>query len=228
MKGIIVTISHQQNNTIQWTWQDQQYLPRFTNYLKLTYPDYDWEIIPGHDLTNHDLGQYQAAALPPVSEKFVETIRQLNPQIKLIIPKREDFMYMMAPKAMVLGRTTGYLVATGPQITTRSLPSEARQAKFSNESLRQLMRDYPTIYWSVVTFEELKGKLTENATDVTVALTPQAIPSEKFIATHFSEAAVLHATPSKLAATPKQLELMMMGTVLTTMFLLCLMCLVGM
>ena len=27
MKGIIVTISNQQNNAIQWTWQDQQYLP---------------------------------------------------------------------------------------------------------------------------------------------------------------------------------------------------------
>ena len=227
MKGIIVTISNQQNNTIQWTWQDQQYLPRFTNYLKVTYPNYDWEIIPGHDLSNHDLSQYQAAALPPVSEKFAETLRKQNPQIQLIIPKREDFMYMMAPKSMVLGRKTGYLLATGPKIIARGLPSETRQAKFSNESLRQLMRDYPTVYWSVVTFEELKSKLTENATNVTVALTPQASPYEKFITTQFPDTAVIQAAPSKLAPTPKHLELIMMGTVLTTMFLLCLMCLVG-
>ncbi len=223
MKGIVVTISRQQNNALQWTWQDQQYLPRFMNYLKITYPAYEWEIIPGYELEKLDLSSYQAAALPPVSEKFAKTLRDLNPQLKVIIPEREEFMYMMAPKGMVLGRTTGYLVAQGPKITARGLPSEVRQAKFSNESLRQLMRDYPTIYWTVVTFDELKAKLTENAQNVTVALTPQATPYEKFITTHWPEAAVIQASPSKLAATPAQLELTMIGIVTTTMFLLCLM-----
>lgn len=50
MKGIVVTISRQQNNALQWTWQDQQYLPRLMNYLKVTYPAYEWEIVPGYDL----------------------------------------------------------------------------------------------------------------------------------------------------------------------------------
>lgn len=223
MKGIVVTISRQQNNALQWTWQDQQYLPRLMNYLKVTYPAYEWEIVPGYDLKKIDLTLYQAAALPPVSERFAKTLKDLNPQLKIIIPDRDEFLYMMAPKGMVLGRTTGYLVAQGPKLTVRGLPSEKRQAAFSNESLRQLMRDYPTIYWTVVTFDELKKKLAENSQDVTVALKPQAMPYEKYITTHWPNTAVIQGNPSKLAATPTQLELIMIAIVTTTMFLLCLM-----
>lgn len=222
MKGAVITIARQIDESLQWAGQDQNYLPRLINYLKLAVPDAAWQILPGHEVEQTDLSEFQVIALPPVAQKFEKQIKAAYPTISIIKPTLEDFMYMMAPKSMVVGHTTGYLIATGPKITQSKVPSDSVLQKFTNENLRQLMREQPNVLWQVATFDEVKEHLQKQPS-ATVALTPQASLYEKFLTTTFPETTILQITPNSLAESPRQLELLMLATGLTTMLLLGLM-----
>lgn len=196
MKGLVPITAVQTADGIFWAQQDQNYIPRLLNYLKVDYREYDWETVPFYDLNEETIKRYDAVAITPMSQKYRKSILELSPEITVIKVGAEDFMRQLAPKGAVLGRTSGYLIVDGPTMSQKGQPKESTQ--FTNDNLRQLMRDYPNVYWEVTCFEEIKHHLAEGSTGITVALAPAAYPYLKFFNTQFPDIAVMKVAPKEL------------------------------
>lgn len=177
MKGLIPVTATQTPDGIFWSSQDQNYVPRLLNYLKIDYSDYEWETVPGYDLTPEKIAEYEAVAVTSMSQRYFPLIKQAKPSIKAIKIGAEDFM-------------------------------------------RQMMRDYPKIYWEVVTFDELKERLRKNTKNVTVGLIPKTYAYEKYLQTGSPDVAIVKLTPKQLEKTPVAYEAAMLITGAITMVLM--------
>jgi len=184
-KGLILTFSVQKNNSIQYTMQDQLYLPRLKNYLNIEYDEFVWEEKARFELSKEAVQQYQAIAYTPLTEKYLPKLIEWNPDMKVIKIPTEEFLHSFAPRGFVMGMTSGYLVADAPGVAIQGSPVGVPATVYSEQDLRKLMRAYPHIYWEVTSFEALKEKLTEKSADVTVALTPASLPYKKFLINQF-------------------------------------------
>lgn len=219
MKGLILTIDRQDESGVFWTQQDHIYLPRLLNFLNVEYSEYEWKSMGSWKLDADNLQGYQAVAVTPLTMKYKERVQKLQPTIKIVTIDTERFMRMLAPKGAVIGRTTGYVITQGPQVNYKDRP-KTELSLFDNDSLRQLMRDYPKIYWTVESFDDVKRLLAQNAKNVTVGLAPQALSYEKYLQINYPEAEILHVAPKKLLKTPKYIEGTMLLITVLTMFLL--------
>lgn len=218
MKGLIPVTATQTPDGIFWPSQDQNYVPRLLNYLKIDYSDYEWETVPGYDLTPEKIAEYEAVAVTSMSQRYFPLIKQAKPSIKAIKIGAEDFMRQMAPKGAVVGRTTGYVLVDNQKMSQKNQPKNPMT--FNYENLRQVMRDYPKIYWEVVTFDELKERLRKNTKNVTVGLIPKTYAYEKYLQTGSPDVAIVKLTPKQLEKTPVAYEAAMLITGAITMVLM--------
>lgn len=122
MKGLIPVTATQTADGIFWSSQDQNYVPRLLNYLKIDYSDYEWETVPGYDLTPEKIAEYEAVAVTSMSQRYCPLIKQAKPSIKIIKIGAEDFMRQMAPKGAVVGRTTGYVLVDNQKMSQKNQP----------------------------------------------------------------------------------------------------------
>ncbi len=82
MKGLIPVTATQTPDGIFWSSQDQNYVPRLLNYLKIDYSDYEWETVPGYDLTPEKIAEYEAVAVTSMSQRYFPLIKQAKPSIQ--------------------------------------------------------------------------------------------------------------------------------------------------
>lgn len=196
-KGIILTMSVQQNNSIQYTLQDQHYLPRVRNYLMLEHGDVQWEKKAFFELTEETIQDYQVVAFTALTKKFVKQLQQWKPDLEVIFLPADQFMKAMAPRSFVINMSTGYVLAEAPAIAIKDAPVHADQPHYNNEDLRHLMEKYPTIYWKVVTLADLKKKLDSKTINTTIALTPAAAPYRKLLASSYPTVPIISAVAEK-------------------------------
>ncbi|MBP2098252.1 hypothetical protein [Enterococcus rivorum] len=218
MKGLVPVTRLQANNGIFWSGQDQNYLPRLMNYLNMEFKEYCWEIVPIYELTEERMKTFDAVAITPLSNSFYKRIHELNRDIKMIRVNADKFMRQIAPKAAVIGRTTGYVLANGTKMSQKRTPKE--KEVFTYDNLRQVMRDYPTIYWQVLSIEELTERLNQHSKNVTVGLIPETYDYEADLEKNFPEVKILKLRPKPLEEIPKVYEIVMILTGTITMLLM--------
>lgn len=221
-QGALLTISSQEKYGLFWAQQDQVYEPRALNVLKAENSDYEWQLVSLSDMNKDTILAYQAVAFTPITLKYKKEILQWYPTVEVILISTDQFMRFLAPKAAVIGQTTGYLIVAGSDINQNKLPKEL-SPQFKEENLRQLMREYPSVYWLVKTLEETRELLHHNTKHVTVALAPKAWGYETQLQEEFPEIKILRITPKNLMAIPKEYEKVMLVVAIVTMILLALM-----
>lgn len=196
-KGLILTMSIQENNTIQYALQDQHYLPRLKNYLLLEYSDIHWEQKAAFELTEESIMEYQVMVVTALTRRHVEQFKQWNPTLQIIELPTDQFMKSMASRAFVFNMSTGYVLAEAPNVNVKGVPVKTDYPPYTDQDLRLLMQKYPTIYWEVETLEGLKEKLDQNTRNVTVALTPAATAYKKLIASSYPTVSIIDARAEK-------------------------------
>lgn len=221
-KGIILTMSIQQNNTIQYTLRDQNYLPRLRNYLLLEHSAFTWEKKAFFELTKENIKEYQAIAVTPLTKKFLKELQEWHPDIQIIDVPAEQFAKSMAPRGLVVNMSTGYVLAEAPAIAVKDMPINDDHPPYTYEDLRKLMRKYPTIYWEVISLDELKKKLATNTSNTTVALTPAAAAYRKLLTSTYPTVPVIdaRAEESPYQSTLRDEQWMIAITSVTTLLLI--------
>ncbi|MGL4697170.1 hypothetical protein [Enterococcus larvae] len=221
-KGIILTMSVQQNNTIQYTLQDQNYLPRLRNYLMLEHGDITWEKKAYFELTEENIQEYQVVACTALTQKFVKQLQRWKPDLQMIFLPTDQFMEAMAPRGFVFNMSTGYVLAEAPSVAIKDTPVNAEYQPYTNEDLRLLMQKYPTIYWEVVTLDDLKKKLDSKTINTTIALTPAAAPYRKLLASNYPTVPIIDARAEKnqQQSTLKDEQMMIAITCVTSLLLI--------
>ncbi|MHC5375440.1 hypothetical protein ACYSNU_16850 [Enterococcus sp. LJL120] len=217
MKGLIITLSRQANNSIMWTMQDQFVLPRLKNYLELEYPQYEWEEKPFYEVDADVLADYQIAALSRLAEPKRGQVMAMKPGLEIVEIPPEEAVSQMAFRGDVLFKTSGYLLAEGPKLKQKGQPTQTEHFHYQN--LQQLMRDYPYIYWEVSDFESIK-EILRNKPTLTVGLAPAAYAYNKFFSVEFPEAKIIKIAPKALSRPPKIYDKIMAVTLGVTLLLM--------
>ena len=217
-------MSVQKNNVIQYTMQDQLYLPRLTNYLNIEQGAYEWENKALFELSKEEVQHYDAVAVTALTQKYLEQLLEWNPDITVIRISQEQFMRSFASRGFVMGMTSGYVLVDPPSVTMQGTPAMGTLNPYTDKELRKLMRAYPSIYWEVSSFERVKERLSEKTTDITIALTPAALAYKKYFSSTFPEVPVIETKeiidPLDTFGSSRKNELTMIAIGLVTAFLL--------
>lgn len=219
--GLILTMSIQENNSIQYARQDQHYLPRLKNYLLLEYGDIHWEQKAAFEITEENIQNYQVMVVTALTRRHTEQFKQWNPELQVIELSTDQFMKSMASRAFVFNMSTGYVLAEAPAVNVKGVPVKTDYPRYTDQDLRQLMKKYPNIYWKVETLDELKKKLDQNTKNVTVALTPAATAYRKLLASNYPTVPLIDARVEKKLqqGTLKDEQMMIAITCVTSLLL---------